>query len=159
YAAANKATILTFSSDCRLFKRFKDVVGASPYLWLPHIVAIYNGELSRLAIEEFDTAENIGSESRFRHARTFMRARLQAEPLLSLFHYQHEQTIHKQCLETRGVNALSKTAGLRLKSVEGEVKEMSELRQRGTAYLLQVSLALVSVATLLANYTNIQKLI
>jgi hypothetical protein len=156
YAVANKGTLLVINTNCRLYEQLNTKVGANPYLCLPHLLAIYNEEVLRLAIEAFRRAQGNAPEVQIESDAIVMRECLHTYPLPNVFHYDHEKHLYNLCVGTRGIGSLRETATARLTRLDGTLGELRTSREKRFSLAMQVIGALLVVLTIITGYADIK---
>jgi hypothetical protein len=155
----NKGTMLAVESEERMFDEHGHVMGCSPYLWLPHTVAIYNNYVLRAADQKFQSAKNPGIEQDYQAAEFRLRQLIQEEYIEEAFHYDLEKQLLQKCSENRGLVKQYETAKTRIQAVNGILDEMRSSRERVQSWMLELFVAVLAVVQVIAGYLQIQQIV
>jgi hypothetical protein len=155
----NKGTLLSIESEERMVEDHGGKMCCSPYLWLPHTVAIYNNLVLRSADQKFQSAQVPGIEQDYQGAELRLRELLQKDYIEEAFHYQLEKDLTRKCHENRGLLTQYATANRRLDAINGILDEMRHSRERIQGWILELFVAILAVVQVLSGYAALREVI
>jgi hypothetical protein len=154
----NKGTVLCVDMEDRTYSTHASRLGCSPYLWLPHTVAIYNNFVLHAAEESFRIAQNGKKESDYQATEIRLRQLIQEDQIKGVFHYPSERNLLVNSSRNRGLDEQLKSAESRLGGVNGALDELRANRERVLQWILEIGVGLLAALQLLSGYDKLRDL-
>ena len=159
YVLVNKGTFFCIDFEDRTYDVHASRMSCSPYLWLPHGVAIYNNFVLQVADEQFRIAQDVRRESEYQAAEIRLRQLVQEDHLKEVFHYSSEKNLLKRSSDDRGIEEQLKATDRRLIAVNGILDELRENRERVLQWILEIGVGFLAALQLLSGYVALRDLV